>query len=122
MLIDIITKYFLDAFLVFLVGMITKFMVDKWGQDRANLIKEAILTAMLWAEEHIGIGNGDEKWTIAWNKIIEILKKKGIILKKGEISYVKDLMKATVPEINEMIYSAMPESIKSRRKIKNGNK
>ncbi|GAJ22006.1 unnamed protein product, partial [marine sediment metagenome] len=58
-------------------------------QDRADLIKEAVLTAMLWAEEKIGIGHGDEKWTIAWNKLIEILKKNGVKLEKGEISYHK---------------------------------
>lgn len=122
MLIDIIIKYFLEAILVFLVGMITKFLVDKFGQDRANEIKDAILTAMLWAEEAYGIGHGDEKWTVAWNKIIEILKKKGITLKKGEISYVRDIMKATVPEINAKIYSALPDKFKEERIIKFGNK
>lgn len=122
MIIDIITKYFLNAILLFLVGMVTKFMTKKWGQDRAELIKEAILTAMLWAEEKIGIGNGDEKWTIAWNKLIDILQKQNITLKKGEISYVQDIMKATVPEINNKIYNAMPDSIKAKRKINHGNK
>jgi len=122
MLIDIILKYFLDAILIFLVGMVTKFMVDKWGQDRANLIKEAVLTAMLWAEEKIGIGNGDKKWTAAWNKIIEILESQNIVLKKGEISYVQDIMKANVPEINAKIYSALPDKFKEERIIKFGNK
>lgn len=122
MLIGIITKYFLDAVLVFLVGMVTKFMVSKWGQDRANLIKEAVLTAMLWAEEKIGIGNGDEKWTIAWNKLIEILKKQNITLKRGEISYVNDIMKANVPEINAKIYSILPDKFKEDRIKRIGNK
>lgn len=122
MLIDIITKYFLNAFLLFLVGMITKFMTKKWGQDRANLIKDAILTAMLWAEEKIGIGNGDEKWTIAWNKLVEILKKQNVTLKRSEISYVTDIMKATVPEINAKIYSILPDKFKEDRIKRIGNK
>ena len=122
MVIDLIIKYFLDAILVFLVGMVTKYMVSKFGQDRTNEIKDAILTAMLWAEEAYGVGHGDEKWTVAWNKIIEILKKKGITLKKGEISYVQDIMEATVPEINAKIYSALPDKFKEDRIKRIGNK
>ncbi len=102
--------------------MITKFMTKKWGQDRANLIKDAILTAMLWAEEKIGIGDGDEKWTIAWNKLIEILKKQNVTLKRSEISYVQDIMKATVPEINAKIYSILPDKFKEDRIKRIGNK
>jgi hypothetical protein len=122
MLIDIVIKYFLDAILIFLVGMVTKYMVSKFGQDRTNEIKDAILIAMLWAEEVYGVGHGEEKWTIAWKKIIEILKKKGITLKKGEISYVQDIMKATVPEINAKIYSALPDKFKEDRIKRIGNK
>ena len=112
-----ITKYLLDFMLVFLVGLLSKFMINKFGQDRADKIKEAILSAMLWAEEELGIGNGEEKWKIAWVKLIEILRKQNVKLKEGEISYVKDLMKATVPEINEKIYKAMPDSIRNARQI-----
>src|SRR5665648_1305132 len=101
-----ITKYLLDFVLVFLVGLASKFMINKFGQDRTDKIKEAILAAMLWAEEELGIGNGEEKWKIAWVKLIEILRKQNVNLKEGEISYVKDLMKATVPEVNEIIYKA----------------
>ena len=61
-----VTKYLLDFILVFLVGLLSKFMVNKFGQDRADKIKEAILAAMLWAEQELGIGNGEEKWKIAW--------------------------------------------------------
>ncbi|PKP60179.1 hypothetical protein CVT91_05550 [Candidatus Atribacteria bacterium HGW-Atribacteria-1] len=110
-----VTKYLLDFTLVFLVGLFSKFMINKFGQDRADKIKEAILSAMLWAEEELGIGNGPEKWKIAWVKLIEILRKQNVKLKEGEISYVKDLMKATVPEINEKIYNAMPDSIRNAR-------
>lgn len=113
-----VTKYLLDFVIVFLVGMISKFMVGKFGEDRANKIKEAILAAMLWAEEELGIGNGEEKWKIAWVKLIEILRKQKVELKEGEISYVKDLMKATVPEVNEIIYKAMPDVVRNGRTLK----
>lgn len=113
-----IIKYLLDFALVFLVGLLSKFMIDKFGQDRADKIKEAILSAMLWAEEELGIGNGEEKWKIAWVKLIEILRKQKVYLKEGEISYVKDLMKATVPEVNEIIYKAMPDVVRNGRTLR----
>ena len=113
-----ITKYLLDFALVFLVGLLSKFMINKFGQDRADKIKEAILAAMLWAEEELGIGNGPEKWKIAWVKLIEILRKQKVTLKEGEISYVKDLMKATVPVINEKIYKAMPDTVRNGRTLR----
>ena len=113
-----ITKYLLDFMLVFLVGLFSKFMINKFGQDRADKIKEAILAAMLWAEQELGIGNGEEKWKIAWVKLIEILRKQNVKLKEGEISYVKDLMKATVPEVNEIIYNAMPDVVRNGRTLK----
>ena len=113
-----VTKYLLDFILVFLVGLLSKFMINKFGQDRADKIKEAILSAMLWAEEELGIGNGEEKWKIAWVKLIEILRKQKVTLKEGEISYVKDLMKATVPEVNEIIYKAMPDVVRNARTLR----
>ncbi len=112
------SKYLLDLILVFLVGLLYKFMSNKFGQDRADKIKEAILAAMLWAEEELGIGNGPEKWKIAWVKLIEILRQQKIRIKEGEISYVHDLMKATVPEINEKIYQAMPDVVRNGRNIR----
>ena len=93
-------------------------MINKFGQDRADKIKGAILAAMLWAEEELGIGNGEEKWKIAWVKLIEILRKQKVELKEGEISYVKDLMKATVPEVNEIIYKAMPDVVRNGRTLR----
>ncbi len=113
-----ITKYLLDFAIVFLVGLFSKFMISKLGQERAGKIKEAILAAMLWAEEELGIGNGEEKWKIAWVKLIEILRKQKVTLKEGEISYVKDLMKATVPEVNEIIYRAMPDVVRNARTLR----
>ena len=61
MLEGFIMKYLLDFALVFLVGLASKFMVNKLGQDRTDKIKEAILAAILWVEEELGIGNGEEK-------------------------------------------------------------
>ena len=112
---SIISKYFIDAILLVAVSFFSKFMIDKVGEDRAKKIKEAILIAMLWAEQELGIGSGPEKWKIAWIKLIEILKKQKVKIKEGEISYVKDLMKAKVPEVNEIIYKAMPDSIINAR-------
>ncbi|GAI44575.1 unnamed protein product, partial [marine sediment metagenome] len=70
-----------------------------------------------WAENQLGIGHGSQKWTAAWNKIIEMLQKQGIKLKNKEISYVQDLMKAKIPEINEITYNALPEKAKEARLI-----
>jgi len=118
MLEAILSKYLLNALLIALVSISYGFLKNKLGEDRASTIKEAILAAMLWAEEELGIGNGEEKWKIAWIKLIEILRKQKVELKEGEISYVKDLMKATVPEVNEIIYKAMPDVIRNGRTLK----
>jgi len=113
-----VTKYLFEAILIFLVGVVTKFLKLKLGEDRTKTIENAILTAMLWAENEYGIGNGQKKWEQAWAKIIEILQGQNIKLKKKEISYVNDIMKATVPEINEIIYNAMPDYKRNARKVK----
>ncbi|MGZ8887666.1 MAG: hypothetical protein ACXW1A_05320 [Nitrososphaeraceae archaeon] len=111
-------KYFFDAIIVFAVGMFTSALVKQFGSDRALKIKETILQAMLFAEEKWGLGSGDQKWTEAWKKIIELLGKQGITLKTKEISYVQDLMKSAVPEINAITYSSLPDNLKSTRNIK----
>ena len=103
----IISKYFLNALLVSLVSILYSFLKNKLGEDRARVIKEAILTAMLWAEEELGIGNGDKKWDIAWEKLIEILKDKNIRLRKSEEKVVKTMMKANVSEINQKKYDVL---------------
>jgi len=110
-----IYKYFFEAIAVFLTGMVTKYLVKQFGIDRAEAIKDAVVTAMLWAEEVFGIGHGDEKWSKAWQKIIELLKTQGITLSEKEINNVTTLMKSTVPEINQIVYSALPETLKSAR-------
>ena len=103
----IISKYFLNALLLSLVSIFYSFLKNKLGKDRANTIKEAILSAMLWAEEELGIGNGNQKWEIAWKKLIEILADKNISLRKSEEKVVKTMMKANVGRINQQRYDLL---------------
>jgi hypothetical protein len=100
----ILSKYLLNALLIALVSIGYGFLKNKLGEDRASTIKEAILAAMLWAEEELGIGNGNQKWEIAWKKLIEILKDKNISLRKNEEKAVKTMMKANVGKINQQSY------------------
>jgi hypothetical protein len=108
----IISKYFLNALLLSLVSIAYSFLKNKLGEDRAGTIKEAILSAMLWAEEELGIGNGNQKWEIAWKKLIEILADKNISLRKSEEKAVKIMMKANVGRINKQTYDIL-----SKRKL-----
>jgi len=62
---------------------------------------------MLWAEEELGIGNGSQKWDVAWKKLIEILADKNISLKKSEEKAVKVMMKANVGKINQQTYDVL---------------
>lgn len=112
MLEAIISKYLLNALLLSLVSIFYSFLKNKLGEDRASTIKEAILSAMLWAEEELGIGNGNQKWDIAWKKLIEILADKNIKLRKTEEKAVKILMKANVGKINIQTYDIL-----SKRKL-----
>ena len=108
----ILSKYLLNALLIALVSFSYGFLKNKLGEDRASTIKEAILTAMLWAEEELGIGNGGKKWEIAWQKLIEILADKNIRLRKSEEKAVKTMMKANVRKINQQTYDVL-----SKRKL-----
>ena len=99
----------MQAALAVIVGIFTKVCIKYFGNDRTAKIKEAIITAMLWAEETYGIGTGSQKWTEAWNKLIELLQVQGIKLSDKEMSIAQTQMKANVPEINSLIYSALPE-------------
>ena len=112
MLEAILSKYLLNALLLSLVSIFYSFLKNKLGEDRASTIKDAILTAMLWAEEELGIGNGNQKWEIAWKKLIEILADKNIRLKKSEERAVKTMMKANVGRINKQTYDIL-----SKRKL-----
>jgi hypothetical protein len=104
MLQAILSKYLFNALLLAMVSIAYGFLKNKLGEDRANTIKEAILSAMLWAEEELGIGNGNQKWEEAWKKLIEILADKKIQLKKSEEKAVKTMMKANVGKINQQTY------------------
>jgi len=103
----ILSKYLLNALLLSLVSIFYSFLKNKLGEDRASNIKEAILSAMLWAEEELGIGSGSQKWEIAWKKLIEILADKNISLKKSEEKAVKAMMKANVGKINQQTYDIL---------------
>jgi len=115
MLETILSKYLLNALLLSLVSIFYSFLKNKLGEDRASTIKEAILSAMLWAEEELGIGNGTQKWEIAWKKLIEILADKNIKLRKSEEKAVKTMMKANVGRINKQTYDIL-----SKRKLLKG--
>ena len=103
-----IAKYFMQAALAVIVTVFTKVSLKYFGNDRTLKIKETILTSMLWAEETYGIGTGPQKWTEAWNKLTELLQVQGIKLNDKEMSVVQTQMKANIPEINSLVYSALP--------------
>ena len=107
MLETIISKYLLNALLLSVVSIFYSFLKNKLGEDRASTIKDAILAAMLWAEEELGIGNGEKKWDIAWKKLIEILADKNIKLRKSEEDAVEAMMKANVGKINTQTYDIL---------------
>ena len=104
MLEAILSKYLLNALLLSFVSIFYSFLRNKLGEDRASTIKDAILSAMLWAEEELGIGKGEKKWDAAWKKLIEILADKNIKLRKSEEKVVKTMMKANVGRINQQTY------------------
>ena len=104
-----VTKYFMQAALAVIVTVFTKVSLKYFGNDRTTKIKETILTAMLWAEETYGIGTGSQKWTEAWQKLTELLQVQGIKLTDKEMAVVSTQMKANIPEINSLVYSALPE-------------
>lgn len=110
-------KYFFDALVVLGFGIISKVALRYFSNDRWETIKETVLTSMLWAEEQFGIGHGDEKWTKAWQKIVELLQKKGIKLSEKEIPVVTDIMKSKIPEINSITYSALPPEASLEREV-----
>ena len=103
----ILSKYLFNALLLAIVSIGYGFLKNKLGEDRASTIKEAILTAMLWAEEELGIGNGNQKWEEAWKKLIEILANKNVRLRKSEEKAVKIMMKANVGKINRQTYDVL---------------
>ena len=119
MLSAILSKYLLNTLLLAIVSIGYGLLKNKLGEDRANTIKEAILSAMLWAEEELGIGNGSKKWEIAWQKLIEILAEKNIRLRKSEEKAVKTMMKANIGKINQQTYDVLLKRklLKDKRSI-----
>jgi len=114
-IIDFLSNNFLTGIIVAVFGIVSKFALRFFSNDRWETIKENILIAMLWAEETYGLGHGQEKWQKAWQKIVELLAKKGIKLKEKEISIVTDMMKSDVPIINSISYSTVPEVVRELR-------
>ena len=109
MIIDFITRYFLEGVIVAVLGIVTKFLSKFLSNDRIAKIKEAVLTAMLYAEEAYGIGQGADKWELAWQKLVEILQKQGIELTEEELALASISMKANVPKINAITYAVATE-------------
>ncbi len=103
----LLSKFLLEGFLVFAVSIGFGFLKNKWGNDRAETIKEALLTAMLWAEEEFGIGQGDKKWEEAWNKLLDILEDKKISLKTQETRELQAMMKANINRVNREHYESL---------------
>jgi len=121
MLSTFLSNYLLEATLIALVSLGYGFLKNKLGEERAQTIKEAILTAMLWAEEELGIGNGNQKWEIAWQKLIEILAEKNIRLSKTEEKAAKTMMKANVGKVNQETYDLLLKRNLVKDKDKGGN-
>ena len=110
LIMSFIGKYFMEGIIVAAIGIATKFLSKFFSIDRIAQIKEGILTAMLYAEEAYGIGQGNEKWQLAWQKLIEILQKQGIEMSEKEMEMASIIMKANVPVVNEVTYKAAPEA------------
>jgi hypothetical protein len=121
MLSTLLSNYLLEATLIALVSLGYGFLKNKLGEERAQTIKEAILTAMLWAEEELGIGNGNQKWEIAWQKLIEILAEKNIRLSKTEEKAAKTMMQANVGKVNQETYDLLLKRNLVKDKNKGGN-
>lgn len=103
----LLSKFLLEGLMIFAVSIGFGFLKNRWGNDRAETIREALLTAMLWAEETFGIGQGDRKWEEAWNKLMEILRDKKITLKEEETRELQAMMKANINRVNREHYEAL---------------
>ncbi len=104
---SLFSKFLLDGLLLFAVSIGFGFLKNKLGNDRAETIKEALITAMLWAEEEFGIGQGDKKWEEAWKKLLEILQDKKITLKEQETRELQAMMKANINRVNREYYDSL---------------
>lgn len=124
----LLSQFLIEGLLVFAVSIGFGFLKNKWGNDRAQTIREALITAMLWAEEEFGIGQGDHKWEEAWHKLLEILEDKKITLRESETREIQTMMKANISKINREHYESLlnketfHRSEKTRESISNGKK
>ncbi len=103
----ILSNFLLEGILLFAVSIGFGFLKNKLGQDRTETIREALITAMLWAEEEFGIGQGERKWEEAWKKLLEILDDKKITLKTQETRELQTIMKANIHRVNREYYDSL---------------
>ena len=107
MISTLFSKFLLEGVMLLAVSLGFSFLKNKLGKERTEVIKEALLTAMFWAEEEFGIGEGERKWEEAWRKLLEILEGKNITLKAQETRQLETLMKANVSRVNREHYDAL---------------
>lgn len=103
----LLSQFLFEGLLAFAVSIGFGFLKNKWGNDRAQNIREALVTAMLWAEEEFGIGQGDQKWEEAWHKLLELLEDKKITLRETETRELQTMMKANISQINREHYESL---------------
>jgi hypothetical protein len=103
----LLSKFLLEGLLLFAVSIGFGFLKSKLGKDRAETIREALITAMLWAEEEFGIGEGERKLEEAWKKLLEILEGKKISLKAQETRELQTLIKANIARVNREYYDSL---------------
>ncbi|MDD3032253.1 MAG: phage holin, LLH family [Atribacterota bacterium] len=114
-IIGFLYQHFFELIATWLVALFTKKMVADLGKDRAEIIQNAVATAMYWAEQNFGIATGELKWEKAWRKIRELLDTQNIKLTKQEEKDVEVIMESYVPEINATTYQSLPaEEIEKR--------
>lgn len=103
----LMSKFLLEGLLLFAVSIGFGFLKNRLGKDRAENIREALITAMLWAEEEFGIGEGEKKWEEAWRKLLEILESRNITLRTTETRELQTMMKANINKVNREHYDAL---------------
>lgn len=109
-IIGFFVEHFMETVLVILVGTMIEQLIKQAGADRADMIRDTVVAAMYWAEQKFGVGTGPLKWEKAWRVIRETLENHNIKINEKEEKEIEVLMESYVPEINSMVYSAMPES------------
>jgi hypothetical protein len=116
-IIGFLYENFFHIIAAWLVGLFTKKLIDDMGETRAEIIQDAIVTAMYWAEQEYGFATGELKWEKAWRMIRELLDKKGIVMTQKEEEQAKIIMESYVPEINATAYQTVSPEEKKNREI-----